>query len=189
MAFPKRKNFQEQVRCKMVIVGSKNPVKINSTEEAFHSALSRNMLIQGLNVGSGVSKQPFGDVDTYTGAYNRAANSMDVYPEADYWVGIEGGVDIVGGDLIAFAWIVVLDKNRKAGKAKTASFFLPGEIRELIESGLELGEADDRVFDRQNSKQASGAVGILTNGAVDRKELYKQAVILALIPFIQPDRY
>jgi non-canonical (house-cleaning) NTP pyrophosphatase len=55
--------------------------------------------------------------------------------------------------------------------------------------GLELGEADDRFFNRNNSKQQDGAIGILTDGRIDRKELYRPGVIFALIPFIRPDLY
>ncbi len=52
--------------------------------------------------------------------------------------------------------------------------------------GLNLGDADDQVFRRTNSKQGSGAVGLLTDDVVTRTTLYEQAVILALIPFKNP---
>jgi non-canonical (house-cleaning) NTP pyrophosphatase len=51
---------------------------------------------------------------------------------------------------------------------------------------MELGDADDLVFARQNSKQKNGAVGLLTADAIDRLELYIPAVIFALIPFKNP---
>lgn len=189
MNFPKRRNIKEDLRQKLVIVGSKNPVKISCTEAAFHQAFEGSFLVEGLNISSGVSEQPYGDEETYEGAFNRANNAKLVFPEADYWVGIEGGVDLVEGEMHAFAWVVVIDKEGKVGKAKTSTFFLPKAIVELVESGMELGEADDKVFQRINSKQENGAVGILTNGAVDRKEYYQQAVVLALIPFLQRDLY
>ncbi|EED93722.1 predicted protein, partial [Thalassiosira pseudonana CCMP1335] len=45
------------------------------------------------------------------------------------------------------------------GYAKTASFLLPPAISELVlEQGMELGHADDIVFDRVNSKHGSGTV-------------------------------
>ena len=53
----------------------------------------------------------------------------------------------------------------------------------MIRQGKELGEADDIVFNRANSKQDNGAVGLLTDNVIDRAQLYEQAVILALIPF------
>ncbi|MFD2201689.1 inosine/xanthosine triphosphatase [Shivajiella indica] len=189
MNFPKRRNIQEELRQKLIIVGSKNPVKIASTDAAFHQAFTGAFLVEGLNVGSGVSDQPFGDEETLKGAMNRAKNSKAVFPEADFWVGIEGGVERVSGEMQAFAWVVVLDKEDKIGKSKTSTFFLPKAILDLVDTGMELGEADDIVFERSNSKQGNGAVGILTNGAIDRKEYYQQAVVLALIPFIKEDLF
>jgi len=58
-----------------------------------------------------------------------------------------------------------------------------------VAGGMELGTANDLVFSQTNSKQKNGAVGLLTHNKVDRTELYRQAVILALIPFVNPDLY
>jgi non-canonical (house-cleaning) NTP pyrophosphatase len=44
-----------------------------------------------------------------------------------------------------------------------------------------LGQADDRVFKQENSKEKDGAVGILTNSIIDRIEYCNPAIILALI--------
>lgn len=189
MAFPKRKNLQEKSRQNLVIMGSRNPVKIKCAEEALDLTFERSFMVQGLNVGSGVGKQPVGDTETFRGAYNRANNSKTAFPEADYWIGIEGGTSEIGEDLLAFAWVVIFDKTGKMGQAKTASFFLPKAISNLVKGGMELGEAVDQVFNRSNSKQDNGAVGLLTNGMVSRKELYKQGVILGLIPFINEEIY
>jgi non-canonical (house-cleaning) NTP pyrophosphatase len=101
---------------------------------------------------------------------------------------VEGGCDYLDGELVAFAWIVVLSDDQR-GSARTALFRLPGEVQKLVESGLELGDADDRIFGRENSKEKSGAVGILTGDVVTRRTLYEQAVILALIPFKNPTLY
>jgi inosine/xanthosine triphosphatase len=189
MAFPKRRNYQEQKRQKLVIVGSKNPVKIKCTENAFQSLFEDYFIVEGLNVDANVGEQPHGDVETYTGAYNRAFEAKKAFPEADYWVGIEGGVDEVGEQMVAFAWMVVLNGSNQIGKAKTGTFFLPEVISKLVRGGMELGEADDQVFQQTHSKQGNGAVGILTNGVVNRLEYYQQAVTLALIPFAQKNLY
>ena len=88
-----------------------------------------------------------------------------------------------GAEMRAFAWMVIRDKEGLIGKGKTGTFFLPPQIVELIKQGKELGEADDIVFNRKNSKHNSGAVGILTNDVIDRTKYYAEAVVLALIPF------
>jgi len=74
-------------------------------------------------------------------------------------------------------------------KSENRNFFLPNEVVKLIKDGKELGDADDIVFNRRNSKQENGAVGILTGDVIDRTKYYTEAVILALIPFKNVDLY
>jgi non-canonical (house-cleaning) NTP pyrophosphatase len=84
---------------------------------------------------------------------------------------------------------VVVLSGDKIGKARTGAFFLPPAVARLVNEGIELGEADDMVFGRTNSKQKNGAVGLLTGDVIDRRLYYEQAVVLALIPFKNPDLY
>lgn len=58
--------------------------------------------------------------------------------------------------------------GEKFGSARTASFFLPEAIATLVKGGLELGDADDKVFGSTNNKQSGGTVGHLTNGVIGR---------------------
>jgi len=95
----------------------------------------------------------------------------------------------INGEMEAFAWIVVKSKSGIIGKGKTGSFFLPKKMVELVKAGKELGEADDIVFGKVNSKQANGTVGNLTNDVITRTSYYEPAVILALIPFKNPELY
>lgn len=174
---------------KKIIVASKNPVKINATKEAFEKVFPHTKFaVVGVIVASGVSDQPMSDEETLLGAKNRATGAKKTKPKADYWVGLEGGIDTFGGDLVTFAWGVILDTSRK-GEAKSASMLLPKKVVDLIHQGKELGDADDIVFNRKNSKQENGTVGILTNDAITRTDLYRDTVVLALIPFLHPTLY
>ena len=141
--------------------------------------------VRGVSVPSGVSHQPMGDTETLHGAEARARNARMAVPDADYWVGIEGGCEDREGVLHGFAWVVVLSRERE-GRSRTASFEIPPVVADLVRRGVELGHADDQVFGRQNSKEGNGAVGLLTADAVDRAALYEPAVVLALIPFRNP---
>jgi len=54
---------------------------------------------------------------------------------------------------------------------------------------MELGDADDQVFSKNNSKQQNGAVGLLTDDVISRKSLYLPAVQMAFIPFLNSELY
>jgi inosine/xanthosine triphosphatase len=182
-------NYKGFTQMKRVIVSSLNPVKSNAVENGFKRMFpAETFEIVQVSVASGVSDQPMTDVESRTGALNRAMNAREKAADGDFWVGVEGGCDYLDGEMVAFAWIVVLGKE-KHGAARTALFRLPMEVQRLVESGLELGLADDIVFGEENSKQNSGAVGLLTDDVVTRTTLYEQAVILALIPFKNQDLY
>ncbi|MBI5667084.1 MAG: inosine/xanthosine triphosphatase [Chloroflexi bacterium] len=169
-----------------IVVASTNPVKIEAVRRGFAAMFpGESVEARGVSVPSGVSDQPMTDAETFQGAYNRALNARHHAPDAAYWAGVEGGCDQQRGDLLAFAWVVVLSKDG-IGSSRTATFTLPNEIAVLVRQGVELGVADDIVFGRSNSKQANGAVGILTADAIDRTRYYEHAVILALVPFKNP---
>jgi inosine/xanthosine triphosphatase len=168
---------------KTILLASKNPVKIQAALQGFQRMFpGEEFTIQQVTVPSGVSNQPISDQETYRGALNRVDSAFKLNPQADFWVGIEGGVEEKDGELSAFAWIVIRSKERY-GKSRSGSFQLPKKLADLIQQGIELGEADDIVFNRSNSKQVNGAIGILTGDVIDRTELYQHAVILALVPF------
>jgi inosine/xanthosine triphosphatase len=177
------------VTLKTIVIASQNPVKIKAALHGFGKMFpGEEFVTRGVSVPSGVSMQPMSDAETLQGALNRASGARELIPQADFWVGIEGGIEEHESDLVAFAWIVVC-ANGMTGKGRSAAFFLPRSISELVRQGKELGEADDIIFERANSKQANGAIGILTGNVVDRADLYEMAVILALVPFRNQELY
>jgi inosine/xanthosine triphosphatase len=176
-----------------IVVASQNPVKVQAVRDGFARMFpGQDFEIATVSVPSGVSVQPGTDAETLQGALNRARNAAQAHPQADYWVGVEGGNDqddeVFPGEMYTFAWIVVLSPYR-LGKGRTGAFYLPAAVADLVRQGYELGEADDIVFGRSNSKQQNGAIGLLTRDVIDRAALYEPAVVFALIPFVNPDLY
>jgi non-canonical (house-cleaning) NTP pyrophosphatase len=136
-------------------------------------------------------------------------------PTIDFAIGLEGGLEKIihpqtrDNQLYCMAWMAIVGKRDFASSrtnnthnthntttnlywsyAKTASFLLPPKICQLVlEQNMELGHADDAVFDRVNSKHGSGTVGVLTKGEIDRRGYYVHALKLALIPWIVDELY
>lgn len=170
-----------------VVVASRNPVKLGAVCSAFDAVVpDAQKIVSGIDADSGVRDQPMDDAETRRGAANRAFNARAAEPDADYWVGLEGGLDIVGDQLLGFAWMAVLDATGKLGEARTVTLPLPDAIRKLIDAGLELGDANDQVFRTVNSKQGGGAFGLLTDGLYTRESVYVEALVMAIMPLVNP---
>ena len=167
-----------------VIVTSSNPVKLRAAERAFHSMFpGAEFVFEAVSVPSGVSAQPMSDAETRQGARNRVQAARALRPDAQYWVGLEGGLEEVDGELLASAWMVVGGPGGVMHEARSPTLPLPPGVLKLVRQGLELGEANDRVFSTHNSKQGQGAFGLLSGGRLSREGVYAQTLELALIPF------
>ena len=164
-------------------VGSLNPVKISSALAGFNRLFEGPFSASGLAVPSGVSEQPMSDEETLTGATNRADAVRAQDADCDFAVGIEGGITRLGGQFYTAAWIVINDAEGRVARGRSGTFALPPRVQQLVLSGMELGHANDLVFEEHNSKQSGGAVGSLTGGVISRAQLYEHAMILALVPF------
>lgn len=169
-----------------IVVASTNPVKLESVVRGF-APLYGTVHAVGLSVPSGVSDQPVGIEETLTGALNRAWRAHYAVPQALFAVGIEGGVERHNGQMYAMAWVAVVSEDGRVGTACSGQFLVPLEVAQLIDQGMEMGDADDQVFGRSNSKQQNGAIGLLTGDAITRADYYAPAVTMALIPFRNPN--
>ncbi len=167
---------------KKIIIASYNPVKIKATLNGFKKMFTYEQFeIASVAVSSYVSDQPTSNNETLLGAKNRVNSAFESAPDADFWVGIEGGIEEVNGEMAAFAWVVIKSKQL-IGKSKSGTFFLPKNVAKMIREGKEMGLVNDIIFKQKNSKQNNGAIGILTQNIIDRTQLYEHAIILALVP-------
>ncbi len=174
---------------KKIFVASNNPVKIEATLSGFQKMFpDEQFKVESGDVPSGVSDQPMSDKETLQGAFNRVNNSFQSAADADYWIGIEGGIEYENGEMAAFAWVVIKSK-KLTGKAKSGTFFLPKKVAQKILAGKEMGLANDIIFKQKNSKQNLGAIGILTHNVINRTQLYEHAIMLALVAFKNEEFY
>jgi non-canonical (house-cleaning) NTP pyrophosphatase len=77
--------------------------------------------------------------------------------QPDYWVGFEGGVEnttVICSPLHG-CWCAA----HRLGKKPHGVIALPPQVVQIIHQGMEMGDADDVVFGRSNSKQKNGAIG------------------------------
>jgi len=172
-----------------VAVGSTNPVKINAVKTAFEKVFpKRKWIVEGVKVSSGVSDQPMSDLESIKGARTRAKKAMKEL-NADYGVGLEGGLQKVGSNWFDSGWMVIVDRNGIEGIGSSIRMHSPMKMMKLIKQGKELGDVDDILFSKSNSKQGEGHFGLMSKNTVTRTSAYVDGVISALVRFIQPQLY
>ena len=122
-----------------IAVGSLNPVKLAAVKEAFSIVWPDTVSdVIGVVVISGVSAQPMSDIESIKGAINRAKKSITEV-EADYGVGLEGGLQKIGERWFDCGWIAVIDNQGYLGIASTAKVETPPKIITMVKEGMELG--------------------------------------------------
>jgi inosine/xanthosine triphosphatase len=161
-----------------VVVGSMNEAKISAARIAC-TAVFGQVSVSGVSV-SHTPDQPVTDAQTLAGAEHRAGAARLAWPGADYWLGIEGGVEHVAGELMVFAWIIALGAEG-TGRSRSSTYQLPQFARSAVESGHALGEVSAQV--RGPDWRKVGLVASLSGGLVTRSDIYVQPIILALLPF------
>ena len=171
-------------------VGTKNPTKISAVEEIIKDYhMFAGAEVYGLKVSSGVSKQPISLEETAKGAVNRAINS---FKNCNYSFGIESGLTPLSYALTGYVNISVCaiydGKNKPFIGASSGYEYPPKVIREIIENNLEVDEAMFKCGFTENKDigQSEGAISILTNGRIDRKNYMQGAIRNALIKLENP---
>ena len=174
-----------------VVIGSKSPVKEEAVRRGFKTLFPEvDFIFECVKTNSGTSAQPIGNDEIRNGAEGRIKHARELVPLADFYVGLEGGVEEMYGDLYNYGWVIIESKNNKKGYGKTFGFALPPAISNLIlHEGLEQSHATDKVLSKSKSKMNTGTIGPLTNDLLTYTDWYTHAVIGALVPFFKEDLY
>jgi inosine/xanthosine triphosphatase len=170
-----------------VAVGSTNPVKVAAVR-AVLAGVVPDAVIDARAVASGVPDQPWGDDETIRGARARA-RAARAAEDADLGVGLEGGVVDGPQGVRTCAWCVVVHRDGREGVGGSLAMPLPEAVAQMLREGRELGHAMDALVARHGTKHGAGAVGILTDGRIDRQAAYEVLVTYALAPFLTPALY
>jgi len=174
-----------------VAVGSLNPVKVNAVARAFKLFFGEVKVLP-VKVDSGVPPQPIGLQEIVDGAINRARRAQAA-TGADYGVGIEAGLIEFPGTLTGYIDLqvcAIVDREGRITIGHGPGFeYPPAVVREVLEAGHEVGEVMERLTGIRDIKRRMGAIGYLSKGVIDRTRLCELAVLMALIPRINPELY
>lgn len=160
-----------------VIVASKNAAKIGAVSKVL-SELKIDAELISIETDSGVSAQPRTISETRKGAVNRARNAR--LEDSDFAIGLEGGVFELDGQMYLCNWGALAAKGGKVYTAAGAQIPLPEEIANQLRNGRELGPVMDHYANETEIRHHKGAVGILTDGLINRDEMFVHVVKLLM---------
>src|SRR5690242_6493252 len=116
---------------KHISVGSENPTKLEAVDlVAFELWPASGYDIKGYKTGSGVSDQPMGDEEMLLGATNRAFNVKARRPQADYSIGMEGGIRVLSKGWFNTGCVCVVENiTGKTGYGWAVAHEIPLRLR------------------------------------------------------------
>ncbi|AYV74135.1 MULTISPECIES: DUF84 family protein [Niallia] len=160
-----------------VCIGTNNKAKV----KAVKNCLEKDTAIEfaTFNVSSGVSEQPFSDEETIKGAVNRAKAALQE-GAGEIGIGLEGGVHRTNDTLFLTNWGALVWKDGTTYIASGARIPLPKEIETKLVAGRELGPVMDEYVQKENVRSTEGAIGIFTNGRINRTAMFEHVVELLL---------
>jgi inosine/xanthosine triphosphatase len=187
----------------VVAVGSIRPLKLRAVSDALESFgptldAGARFDVVGVEVPSGVSHTPMSRAELMAGARGRAASLAAVARERGeswrYFVGLEGGLDVVheNGRRMAFleSWAFVADAAGRESWGHAGGVVLPEALAaEVLDRGVELSAAIDAFAGQQGIRDAQGAWGVLTRNLITRQDVLRTAVINAFAPFFNAAAY
>lgn len=205
----------------LVAVGSTRRPKVNAVTEALTairavSDFLPSFEVVGVEVPSGVRHTPLSREDLMAGARQRAEALVQIAHAKNemwkYFVGLEGGLDVIAGldaipsldvvpdlDVVSESrnrwvflesWAYVTDGEGRGSFGQSGAVLVPEALAEtVVDDGVELSQAIDAFAGGHNIRDAEGAWGILTRNLVTRQDSFRAAVINAFAPFFNRDLY
>ncbi len=199
----------------LVAVGSTRRPKVNAVSEALAairtvSDFLPTFEVVGVEADSGVRHTPLSREDLMAGARQRAEALVQIARAKNerwkYFVGLEGGLDVIAGldvipslnvvpelDVVSEAsnrwvflesWAYVTDGSGRGSFGQSGAVLVPETLAEtVVDGGVELSQAIDAFAGGHNIRDAEGAWGILTRNLTTRQDSFRTAVINAFAPF------
>jgi inosine/xanthosine triphosphatase len=178
-----------------IAVGSTRRPKLNAVKDAANSIaplLGECVFeVEGYEVDSGVGSTPTSREELMQGARQRAEALPDklhaTTDPADFYVGVEGGLDVVteNGTKRAFleSWAYVSDGQR-GHFGCSGGIELPEALaEEVLSRGVELAAAIDQFAGAVGIRDGQGAWGVLSGNLISRQDSFRLAVVAAFAPF------
>ncbi|CAD2213823.1 hypothetical protein AGDE_03664 [Angomonas deanei] len=173
-------------------VGTTNKAKVASVTATVDKCFPTSThTVTPVDVDSGVSAQPMSAEETIRGSRRRAEEALRLVPEADFGVGIEGGLECIADKWFECGWMTIVERNTGVvGIGSSARFEMsPVLMKPILEDGEELATVIDNITGDSDVRSSLGAMGVLTAGHLGRAAAYEHGLMFALAPFLSDAKF
>lgn len=171
-----------------IAAGTMNPVKIQAIKNVFTNIFKEVEVIP-VSVNSRVGSEPF-NVKVIIGAIERAKQAY--ISGVDYAVGIEAGLfknPYAISGYLDMQYCAIYD-GEKTTIGCGAGFEYPRKVVErVLKENKEIGAVMEELTGIKDIGETIGSIGYLSKGIINRITLTEQAVLMALIPRLNPKIY
>ncbi len=161
-----------------ILIGTKNKAKTLAVKNVA-SLYFPEAIFENQSVSSLVADQPVSNEETRRGAINRARQLLTKF-DGDIAIGLEGGVTQLEEQMYVCNWGALATAEGQIYTATGAGIPLPEEVATQIREGKELGPVMDVFTNKKGIRHEEGAVGVFTDGLVNRSEMFEHIMKLLI---------
>ncbi len=170
-----------------IVLGSTSEAKKEILDNALKTAIAGKYQIVGVSADSGVSDQPLIEDETVKGAVNRAKNAFKQVSDADFAVGLEGGLHKANGsDYFLVCGVAIVDNTQKVYIGLGGQLELPKEVSNSIKNGEQFGEVI-REYEAKNKNDENAS--LLVESLISREASFTQAINNAYLTYKNKKHY
>ena len=171
-----------------IVLGSQNVPKRGAVVRSFSQAFpGKQCDVTCVSTDSGVAPHPITATEALQGAINRAHDAKRQLPDAEYYVGIEGGLLRVGDRAWEIGWVAICNQAGNIATGLSAGIEIKGRILEAIIDGQELTDVLRDLYGMSEVGNSNGFYGLATGDCVTRHQAYEQGIHFALSQYTHPE--
>lgn len=129
-----------------------------------------------LDVESGITDQPLDEKTTIKGSINRAQNARKKIGDGNYDValGLEGGLEMVGGTYHLVCSAAVVNKKGDVFIGVSRKLPLPSKVSKIVENGGQFGVVIREFFDSMDKSENKMIAHV--NQLISREDAFTEAI-------------
>lgn len=171
---------------KKIVIASVNETKVNVVKKVISSLLPKEIFyFISIDLERG-GCEPVGKNACVEQIQEAIKHAKKLEPDGTYYVAMEGGIEDLGIMMDEISYVIVENAKGMQGISHAVSFPIPKQLISKIKEGQPFADAVDCLFKTSDTRQ-EGFIKIITNGLVNKEDLYFQPTAVAFSKLLHSD--